>query len=189
MSDESSFPIPQYLVNLNKYRVSSFTYNGRVIEANGYYVGLATDKGFVLAIFTGNNCYILGKDGVARQVNKSFQCNQLHHKIGHVALARCLGLIDTVQYAVTAPILFTGHMVLCLGGGLGTLVLLPGIFHKSKVRQLWKRSMNLFILNLGSVVGTSVSFLLTPLEIIAPEINFKLLKMHKWGNWLQESEI
>jgi hypothetical protein len=68
------------------------------------------------------------------------------------------------------------------------LVLLPCRIASTKGKDTWGNCAFLALTHFGSVVSVSGALALTPLEVILPEVNIKLLKMHKWGPKLVESE-
>lgn len=155
----------------------------------GYNLGIVSQKGLYLAIFKGKSCVILGKDGVARCINKECDSSlSFLTRIKNAVGARLLGVVDALQCTVTAPVFIATHSVVFLGTGIGTIILLPAIFHKEKGRDIWKGCAMLATGNLVSIVANTANLILTPIETVVPEFNIKVLKMNKWGLHLAESQ-
>lgn len=157
------------------------------VNHEGLVFGLWTQKGLFVAFFSKKNCLILGKDGVARSVNQEFKAQTVGKKIQKALLARLLGIIDTVQFSIAGPIFLALHTFLFTGNAVGTIVTLPALCFKSK-KHIWEKYFAKMICNFNSIFATSAALAATPAEIIAPEFVIKVLKMHKWGLSLPESE-
>lgn len=100
-----------------------------------------------------------------------------------------LGLVDTIQIAVTGcPLFLAAHTVMLVGCSVGTIILLPALLDKNKGKLIWRTCAKSALQNLGSVISTAGCLVLTPIEIIVPEFNIKVLKMQQWGHQLPESE-
>lgn len=180
-----SFPL--YNVVLSDSGIDTTTINGRYVKKDGHAIGIASQKGVFLGIYHGYTVIILGKDGVARCVNKEFESRSFGKVVGYAVGARLLGVVDTIQMSVTGPILVVGHGATSVGTGLASLALVPA-YGTRKGKRWCKICAKLCLTNAGSTVASGATTLLTPLEIIIPELNIKALKVHKWGPRIEGSD-
>ncbi len=156
---------------------------------DGYLLGLATNKGVFFAKYNGKTCVILGKDGVSRCVHKEFSEKSTTKKVLNLFAARGLGLLDTIQFTISAPFFLAAHGITFFGSSIGTIVILPALWLPSpKGKLIWKTCALTSLGNLKSLATVSATLVLTPIEIVAPEFNVKVLKMQKWGKKFPESE-
>lgn len=182
---------PMYHCNLFFNAVTTTrttTQTHHCVEKKGISIGLSTNKGIYIAIYLGRSCVILGKDGVSRCVHKMFSASSTAKALANFIAARFLGIFDTIQTVATAPVFFAIHTSLFVGGSLGTIFLLPTLLQPRKRQSTLEACTKLALNNFYSILSTVGCLVLTPIEIITPEINIKVLKMHKWGARLPESE-
>jgi hypothetical protein len=142
---------------------------------------LSSNKGFCYIKYNGNKCRIFGKGGVSRHVIKSFKSKGPLKKLKHALLARMHGVIDTLQYTATGPVLILAHTGMLMYHLTSALIFLPLICLSDNILARHKAHVRCVVGNFMSMVDGCLSLVLTPLEMIIPEIMVVSLEVQNWG--------
>ena len=133
--------------------------------------GIRWPQGFLLAC----NGIAFNKVGVAEALN--------HWDLSTALFARCLGLVDTITFFITLPLMLLVYFALTLWAIIHWALLgwfmicappISPFYLYMKFLGMWAVC---FIPTLLMIIGLTI---LTPLQIIVPELTVYLLQIHKW---------
>lgn len=166
------YPMANYHLGKSSAETTMSSYGS---STEGYAVGFLSTKGLYLVKAHGSSVTIISRDGVAECV-----------KDGKWAKARLIGVADTLQTVVAAPVGLGVHFL----GSIACPISYVGCKIASPFSDKAKRRARIFkkhtVGNLASIPVVAGGALAAPVQIVAPEFTTKILHTHKWGTRIGE---
>lgn len=156
--------ISPFRLNLNLSNTSKV--NGNLV--GGYKIQYSSIRGLSFACYS---CSSTMPCGIGRNLIAEAVSNEFAGNYCYAIIARAIGLLDTIQYAIFAPISIVLNIIcfpifLIVGILTGLFYLCANEWLKTVCKFCWMAVITLPLTILLNIVG----FVMVPLQIIVPEL-------------------
>lgn len=119
--------------------------------------------------------YSFSKDGIANMLSD--------YNIATLLLARLVGLFDTIFTVIALPLAILCYLTLMIIGTVSWMLLWPfALLCPSPAFKVYMTAVGIFALcAIPSICVTIVLAILTPFQILVPELTVFVFQIHKWS--------